>query len=125
MLELGCGTGNYSFIFRDHGFEVLGIDASEEMISLANFKKSSLGHKNIDFEKCNSEDFHTNLEWDLAFPFFMLGYQVSDTSLLRLFRPFVQVFEQVVYSHLIFVWSKRIKKGCTPNEIRLRQVIIE
>ena len=45
MLEFGCGTGNYSFIFRDHGFDVLGIDASEEMISLANLKKSSLGRR--------------------------------------------------------------------------------
>ena len=39
ILELGCGTGNYSFILRDHGYEVLGIDASKEMISLAKKKQ--------------------------------------------------------------------------------------
>ena len=121
MLELGCGTGNYSFIFRDHGFEVLGIDASEEMISLANLKKSSLGNKNIDFEMCNSEDFHTNLEWDLAVSlFFMLGYQVSDTSLLETFQTVRSSLRTGgIFAFDFWYGPSVIKKGCTPNEIKI------
>ena len=121
MLELGCGTGNYSFIFRDHGFDVLGIDASEEMISLANLKKSSLGNQNIDFEICNSEDFSTNVEWDLAISlFFMIGYQVSDASLLKTF----QTVRSSLRTGGIFAFDfwhgpSVINKGCSPNEIQI------
>ena len=127
MLELGCGTGNYSFIFRDHGFDVLGIDASEEMISLANLKKSSLGNQNIDFEICNSEDFHTNLEWDLAISlFFMLGYQVSDARLLKTFQTVRSSLRTGgIFAFDFWYGPSVIKKAAHLTKFRLRQVIIE
>lgn len=44
ILDLGCGPGHHSKYFTDLGFKVVGVDLSENMISLA--KKS---FKNIDF----------------------------------------------------------------------------
>lgn len=121
ILELGCGTGNYSFILRDHGFEILGIDASEKMISLANEKKSSLGEHNIDFETCNSEDFHTDLEWDFAVSlFFMLGYQVSDESIMKTFLAVRSCIRTGgIFAFDFWYGPSVIKKGCFPNEIRV------
>lgn len=42
LLDLACGTGTMSQLFSEKGFDVIGVDASEEMLSLAmekNFEK--------------------------------------------------------------------------------------
>ena len=121
ILELGCGTGNYSFILRDHGYEVLGIDASKEMISLAKKKQPSLGEQNIDFEACNSEDFHTDLEWDFAVSlFFMLGYQLTDASLMRTFHAVHSCLKNGgTFAFDFWYGPSVLKKGCSPNEIHV------
>jgi SAM-dependent methyltransferase len=38
ILEVGCGTGNYTRILHQKGYEITGLDASEKMISLAKQK---------------------------------------------------------------------------------------
>lgn len=35
VLDLGCGTGEHSRLFAEHGFEVVGVDRSETMIAKA------------------------------------------------------------------------------------------
>jgi len=35
VLDLGCGTGEHSRLFTEHGFEVVGVDRSETMIAKA------------------------------------------------------------------------------------------
>lgn len=43
LLDLGCGTGTLSFLLEEKGFDVIGIDKSEDMLSEAFEKKSALG----------------------------------------------------------------------------------
>jgi len=38
MLELGCGTGHWTNIFVNHGFNVTAADISDEMLKLAKLK---------------------------------------------------------------------------------------
>jgi predicted TPR repeat methyltransferase len=38
ILELGCGTGNYTKILVDRGYEVTAVDVSEDMLKLASEK---------------------------------------------------------------------------------------
>ncbi|AJC72515.1 ubiquinone biosynthesis protein UbiE [Thermococcus guaymasensis DSM 11113] len=37
-LDLGCGTGNYTLELKKRGFDVIGLDASEEMLKIARMK---------------------------------------------------------------------------------------
>lgn len=47
ILELGCGTGNITRELLDRGYEVVGIDISEEMLELAEEKTLEFGDKVI------------------------------------------------------------------------------
>ncbi len=38
VLDIGCGTGNYAFVFAKRGYSVTGIDLSENMIRVAKEK---------------------------------------------------------------------------------------
>ena len=39
LLDLGCGTGTLSFLLEQRGFDIIGVDASEDMLVVANEKK--------------------------------------------------------------------------------------
>lgn len=39
LLDLACGTGTLSFLLEKKGFDVIGVDASEQMLSVAQEKK--------------------------------------------------------------------------------------
>ena len=44
ILELGCGTGNYTKLLRGRGYDVTGLDLSERMIDAAKQKCDSAFH---------------------------------------------------------------------------------
>lgn len=41
LLEIGCGTGHWSEYFSNEGFDVTGVDISEQMIAIARQRKVS------------------------------------------------------------------------------------
>ena len=40
LLDVGCGTGGFSYQFAENGIEVIGVDPSAEMLSLASARQS-------------------------------------------------------------------------------------
>lgn len=43
LLDLACGTGTMSLLLSDMGYDVIGVDASEDMLSVAQEKKMESG----------------------------------------------------------------------------------
>src|ERR1700730_15088398 len=51
VLEIGCGTGSHGFHFAQRGYDVIGIDRSPAMVSLADQKKAQKGIRNVSFQE--------------------------------------------------------------------------
>ncbi len=49
LLDLGCGTGHWTRFFKNHGFEVTGIDNSDAMLTVAQ-------RKNLNCIKADAEN---------------------------------------------------------------------
>lgn len=44
VLELGCGTGSMTELLASMGYDMIGVDYSQEMLNIANDKKIESGH---------------------------------------------------------------------------------
>lgn len=69
ILDLGCGTGRFSFLFeKKNPLSVVGVDISEQMISIAKQKALSNG-SNVKFIKddISNSDIYTKDKFDFMF----------------------------------------------------------
>lgn len=67
ILDIGCGTGNFSIKLAEKGCKVVGIDISDEMLSRARAKAEKLG---LDIEFYNMDVYDLDFEdqeFDAAF----------------------------------------------------------
>lgn len=62
VLDLGCGTGHLAKKIQEHGAEVIGIDASPEMIAQA-----KENYPELDFSVANGADFSFDEPFDAVF----------------------------------------------------------
>ncbi len=46
IFDIGCGDGKVSYIFAQAGFQVIGLDFSEEMLTIA---RNGYAHKNVNY----------------------------------------------------------------------------
>jgi SAM-dependent methyltransferase len=78
ILEVGCGTGNYTKILVDRGYKVTAIDISEDMLELAR-------------EKCDCEvikgdisDITINEKFDTCIAMFaVMGYLTENADIIK------------------------------------------
>ena len=85
ILDVACGTGNYTFIFARKGFRTVGIDLSESMIEAA---KSKIGSKkNPRFFKMDMRRITLREKFDAATVLFGgFGYLTYSEDVLKFFR---------------------------------------
>jgi len=62
VLDLGCGTGHLTNEIKNHGAEVIGIDASAEMVA-----KAAKTYPDIDFRVADAAGFHFDEKFDAVF----------------------------------------------------------
>ncbi len=60
VLELGCGTGQFTVALIDKASDIVATDFSDEMIEIAKKKRGNL--KNVKFEKANALNLHYDAE---------------------------------------------------------------
>jgi len=81
VLELGCGTGNYTKVLEERGYDVTGIDLSEKMLVVA---KQKCGCK---FSQGDMRSFSLDSKFDACFAMFaVIGYITENDDILRVFK---------------------------------------
>jgi SAM-dependent methyltransferase len=82
ILDLGCGTGRHDHLLAGHGYQVLGIDLSEEMLQHA--RKSGLGQGNVAFEQGDIRKFRTDKKFDVILAMFhVVSYMPGNSDVLE------------------------------------------
>jgi SAM-dependent methyltransferase len=82
ILDLGCGTGNHSLRLAERGYEVTGIDRSNEMLDIA---KAKVEQKKIHctFFQSDLREFDNHKKYDAVIMMFaVLGYQQENEDVL-------------------------------------------
>jgi SAM-dependent methyltransferase len=82
ILDLGCGTGNHAVPLAERGYEVVGVDCSQEMINAAIIKAES---KNLSctFHLADIRQLDLNRKFDaIVMMFAVLGYQLENADVL-------------------------------------------
>jgi len=86
ILELGCGTGKHAFELGKNGWQVLGIDLSQEMVMAANSKKRSvpeLQSLKCTFEVGDARKYRSSIKFDAVISLFhVLSYQTTTRDVI-------------------------------------------
>jgi len=83
--DVGCGTGNHDFILAKRGYNVTGVDRSENMIKVA--RKKAGGRSNPVFHRMDMRHVTINGKFDAAFLLVgALEYLLRDSDVRAFFR---------------------------------------
>jgi SAM-dependent methyltransferase len=85
VLDLGCGTGNHSYILAKKRYHVFGIDRSQEMLAYAR-KKMGLLPNPTQLMAADLSNFKLNRTFDAVISMFaVVGYLTDNKQLCSLF----------------------------------------
>ena len=83
LLELGCGTGNYSKEFSDAGFTIIGIEKSKQMVDVAMSKGIPHFFPVVD----DITTFNVNKKFDAAVSLFhVVSYLTDNEEMVSCFK---------------------------------------
>lgn len=88
FLELGSGTGRLAMELAVNGHRVTGIDASSEMIELANQRRTRRKEaRQVEFRVADATSFRVDARFDAVIAcFHVLNYMASQAALVAAFR---------------------------------------
>lgn len=83
ILDLGCGTGNHAIPMARRGYQVTGVDISEEMLACARAKSQSAGSEGQNFLHGDVRSIDLHKQFDAVLMMFaVLGYQTTNDDVL-------------------------------------------
>lgn len=86
ILSLGCGTGTYERLLVHDGYQVTGIDLSQEMLAIA---KKIAEHEGLDMDlrHADARSFRIKKKFDAVIALFnIIGYQTTNDDVLRFLK---------------------------------------
>lgn len=88
ILNLGCGTGNHDFLISEKGYEIKGIDFSEDMVALANKKLIEIKTAGkLSFETGDARSVRINKQFDVVISLFhVMSYQITNEDINKVFE---------------------------------------
>lgn len=93
VLNLGCGTGRHDFALAKLGYQMSGIDLSEEMIKVA---ESATGEGDIAprFEVADIRSYESRQKYDAVISLFhVMSYQNQNEDILSAFKTAAKVLD--------------------------------
>jgi SAM-dependent methyltransferase len=89
ILELGCGTGHHATILAEQGYNLHGVDISQEMLDLANQRKLKLTAEiasNLQFTHGDIRQIRLDQKFDVVISLFhVISYQTTNADLQSAF----------------------------------------
>lgn len=89
ILDLGCGTGGHAIRLAGRGYDVLGVDRSDAMLTEARAKSGAgaPGHVGPQFVQGDLRSFETDRKFDAVISMFaVMSYMTSNEDLLSAMR---------------------------------------
>ena len=87
ILNLGCGTGKHDFLLAEKGYEVTGVDMSEDMLAIANAQLTTLNLQSaIQFTQGDIRTIRLSRTFDVIISLFhVMSYQPTNADLRAVF----------------------------------------
>lgn len=89
ILELGCGTGNHALLLAEKGYEVQGVDLSDEMLQQVGDRFSQLPQElasRLAFSQGDIRNIQLNRQFDAIISLFhVISYQTTNEDLQAVF----------------------------------------
>lgn len=89
ILDLGCGTGNHAIPLSERGYQVFGVDRSEDMLAQARKKAQAFVALNdqLQFQLGDIRELNLQQTFDTVLMMFaVLGYQIENNDVLDALR---------------------------------------
>jgi len=83
LLDLGCGMGWTSIFFAKRGYDVTGVDISEDMIYYATLNKKKEKIKNLNFLVRDFENMEFNTKFNIVIFFDSLHHSLNEKEALK------------------------------------------
>ncbi len=118
-LDVSCGTGNYALALAGQGVRVSAIDASSQMLQIAQSKAARQG-LSIDFKRGTAEDMpFANDSFDLVTAVLLLEFAPSPrkvlSEMLRVLTPAGRLVIGVLGSHSLWAATRRARSLFVPS----------
>ena len=86
ILDLGCGTGGHALPLAQRGYDVTGVDRSEQMLAIAKAKATQV-NLSVEFQRGDIRNLELGQTFDAVISMFaVISYQATNDELAAAFR---------------------------------------